>query len=116
MEVDGSLKITCEENHGIQANAVANCAGTGTVQPVRPHALDLQLAHERLSMMSSCRASLVISPVVVEDAQCIKRVCVQTVLQPALFTDPNPCNDPAQDNPQPFPDPLPPIISAFPWG
>lgn len=62
MELDGSLIVTCEEYHGINVNAVANCAGTSTVQPVRPHAIDLQLAHKILSIMSSCWASLVIIP------------------------------------------------------
>ena len=35
---------TCQQHHGVEVQAVARGAGARVVQPVRPHALDLQPA------------------------------------------------------------------------
>ena len=43
--------ITREKDHGVEGEAVAHCAGAGTIQPVWPHALDLQPAQAGQSLI-----------------------------------------------------------------
>ena len=53
--------ITREKDHGVEGEVVADCAESGTIQPVWPHPLNLQQHmrrdqgyQARLSFLSSC--------------------------------------------------------------
>ena len=51
--------ITREKDHGVEDNAVVDRARAGTIQPVWPHAIDLQLACKGQSRLFLSRSTSV---------------------------------------------------------